>query len=106
LAMANPFTLMVSSAAGQPTTASWIASTLLQDGNYRATLPAGSVSDAAGNPLASAQLLDFFVFAGDADHNRSIGFADLVAVAQNYGKSGNATFGSGDFNYDHNVNFS
>jgi hypothetical protein len=77
----------------------------LPDGDYRLTLAPGSVADASGNTLAAASTFDFFVFAGDANHDRSIGFADLVAVAQNYGATTNTTFSKGDFNYDGKVDF-
>lgn len=77
----------------------------LPDGNYRLTLPAGSVNDASGNALAAPSTFDFFVVAGDANHDGVIGFADLVAVAQNYGATSNTSFAKGDFNYDGQVNF-
>jgi len=41
---------------------------------------------------------------GDANLDGSTGFADLVAVAQNYGKTG-TTWSTGDFNYDNTTNF-
>jgi hypothetical protein len=41
--------------------------------------------------------------AGDADLNGTVGFADLVAVAQHYGSSG--FWDTGDFNYDQKVDF-
>jgi hypothetical protein len=77
---------------------------VLPDGNYRAALPAGSVADTAGNRLAAAVSFDFFVLAGDANHDRVVNFADLLTLAKNYGKSG-LTWSQGDFNYDGNVNF-
>jgi hypothetical protein len=76
----------------------------LADGNYRATLKAGSVRDAAGNPLAADFALDFFVLAGDANRDRKVDFADLVVLAQNYGQSGKR-FSEGDFGLDRNVGF-
>jgi len=78
----------------------------LADGRYRATLAAGSVADAAGNALAAKLTFDFFVLTGDADHDAAVGFTDLVALAQNYGTTGGATFAAGDFNFDNNVDFS
>ena len=41
---------------------------------------------------------------GDANHDGSVGFDDLVILARNYGTS-NATFEHGDFNGDGNVGF-
>jgi hypothetical protein len=90
--------------AGAPTTATWTHTGVLPDGNYRATLPAGSVADAAGNPLAADDTLDFFVLAGDANRDRVVNFADLLVVAKNYNKAG-ATYAQGDFDYNGTVNF-
>lgn len=42
---------------------------------------------------------------GDSDLNGSTSFADLVAVAQNYGQSGSQTWAKGDFNYDGKTDF-
>ncbi len=53
-------------------------------------------------PLESIIL--FNTFAGDANMDNFINFADLVRVAQNYGKSG-GFWNDGDFNYDGNVDF-
>jgi hypothetical protein len=78
----------------------------LPDGNYRARIAAGSVSDAAGNPLPTDFTLNFSVLAGDADGDHAVGFADLVAVAQHYGTMSGATVAQGDFNYDGAVDFS
>jgi hypothetical protein len=85
----------------------------LSDGNYTATLKAAGVSDAAGSNLDGNKdgtggddyTFSFFVLAGDANHDRSINFADLVAVAQHYGQVGGATASTGDANSDGNVSF-
>ena len=77
----------------------------LPDGNYRATLTAVGITDLAGNPLAAGNLFDFFVLAGDANGDRTVGFADLVILAQHYNQAAGATFGVGDFNYDGAVGF-
>jgi hypothetical protein len=75
----------------------------LPDGDYRASIAGGAVTDASGNPLAAFGL-EFFVLAADANHDRTVGFTDLVALAQNYNGS-NKTFVEGDYNYDTVVNF-
>jgi ELWxxDGT repeat protein len=80
------------------------AAGVLADGNYRLTIPAGSLRDAQGVALAGDLSFDFFVFAGDANHDRTVDFTDLVALAQNYNTDGK-TFAQGDFNYDGNVDF-
>jgi type VI secretion system secreted protein Hcp len=71
----------------------------LPDGNWSFTLLAAGVSDAAGNNLAASASVDFFTLAGDANGDRAVGFADLVALAQNYGTAGKS-FAQGNFNYD------
>jgi len=76
----------------------------LPNGNYRASLPANSVTDFDGHPLPADFSFDFFVLAGDANRDRAVGFADLVAVAQNYGKT-KTTWVQGDFNGDGTVGF-
>jgi type VI protein secretion system component Hcp len=81
----------------------WTFASPLPDGNYSASLAAGSVTDLAGNPIGSATF-DFFSLAGDANHDRTVDFNDLVALAQNYNTSGK-TFAQGDFNYDGSVDF-
>lgn len=85
----------------------------LPDGNYTATLKAAGITDAAGSNLDGNKdgtggddyTFSFFVLAGDANHDRTIGFADLVAVAQHYGQIGGATASTGDANNDGNVSF-
>ena len=74
----------------------------LPDGNYRATIPAGAVADAAGNPMA-AFTLDFFVLAGDVNRDRTVNGSDFSLLATNFGKSGQ-TYADGDVTGDGNVN--
>jgi len=66
---------------------------------------ASGVSDLAHNAMVASYTVNFFVLAGDTNGDRSVSFADLVVVAQNYGTSGGVTYASGDFNYDGNVSF-
>jgi predicted chitinase len=81
------------------------------DGLYSATLVAAGISDGistldgngdgtAGDNFVSA----FSLLAGDADHDGTVNFSDLVILAQNYGSSGR-TFSQGNFNYDITVDF-
>jgi hypothetical protein len=83
-------------------TANWVFSTPLPDGNYRAKLAAGSVSDARGNLLGDDFTFDFFVLAGDANHDAVVDTADLNVLAV-YWNGSNKTFAQGDFNYDGHV---
>jgi hypothetical protein len=85
-------------------TATWTFGTL-PDANYHATLHASGVSDGAGNPLAADATLDFWFLNGDANRDRSVSFADLVAVAQHYGQVGGGTLAGGDMDGDGNVSF-
>jgi len=66
-------------------TATFQFATILPDGNYKATLPAGAISDSSGNHLAADYTASFFFLTGDINHDRSVGFADLVILARNYG---------------------
>ncbi|HEY7087591.1 MAG TPA: Ig-like domain-containing protein, partial [Tepidisphaeraceae bacterium] len=75
----------------------------LPDGNYRATLAAASVTDAAGNPLAASDIYNFFFLNGDANHDRVVDAADLGILSTNWQGTGK-TFAQGDFNYDGVVN--
>jgi len=74
----------------------------LPDGNYRLTLPAGSVQDAAGNVLETTFTFDFFVLAGDANRDRRVDTVDFNILAANFAQS-ERTFSQGDFNYDGKV---
>jgi len=76
-----------------------VADGVLPDGNYRATLQAGAVRDLSANPNPGAHTHDFFVFAGDANRDRSININDFSILATRFNLPG--TFSQGDFNYDH-----
>jgi hypothetical protein len=93
----------------QTFTATWTVSGFsrnqLPDGNYHAALAATSVADAAGNPMAAPFALDFFALAGDANHDRSVDFNDLVALAQNYNVVGGRTWAQADFTGDGTTDF-
>jgi rhamnogalacturonan endolyase len=82
-----------------PTTVSFSATTILPDGNYRATLSANSVQDSFGNHLAADAVVNFFILAGDANHDAAVDVSDLGILATNWQSTG-MTFGQGDFNYD------
>jgi cyclophilin family peptidyl-prolyl cis-trans isomerase len=85
-------------------TATFGFSGVLGNSNYRAHLENTAVTDAAGNPLASDSVFDFWVLAADANRDRAVDFKDLVIVAQNYGGTGK-TWASGDFTGDGAVDF-
>jgi GH25 family lysozyme M1 (1,4-beta-N-acetylmuramidase) len=71
----------------------------LTDGNYRAVLAAAGVADLAGNHPAADGTLDFFVLAGDANHDRTVDLTDFTVLAANFNATGK-TWSQGDFNYD------
>ena len=75
----------------------------LPDGNYTATLPAGTVSGADGTPTDADATLDFFVLAGDFNRDRAVNLGDFTILANNFGRGGR-TFSQGDANYDGQVN--
>ena len=75
----------------------------LADGDYRATLPAGSVQGFGGVPLSPDQEVDFFTLAGDVTRDRRVNLEDFNVLAANFGQS-NRTFTQGDLDYDGRVN--
>jgi hypothetical protein len=85
----------------------------LADGNYRLILNGAAVKDRATNSLdgngdgtgGDDYTMDFFALAGDANHDGSVNFADLVTVAQNYGGT-DKSYVQGDFDFDGVVGFS
>jgi cyclophilin family peptidyl-prolyl cis-trans isomerase len=84
-------------------TATFSFNGVLGNGNYRAWIYEGDVTDPAGNPLASSSF-DFWHLAGDANRDRSVDFNDLVTLAQNYNTSGKV-WATGDFTADGSVDF-
>jgi ELWxxDGT repeat protein len=74
----------------------------LADGNYLATIAAGSVSDLAGNSLATDQTVDFFFLNADATRDRKVDTQDFNLLAANFGLTG-GTFSQGDFNFDNSM---
>lgn len=77
-------------------TLSGLTGPTLADGDYVVTL--GGVQDGFGNSLSGYQL-SFFVYVGDANHNRTVDVDDLYIVASNWLQTGRS-FSQGDFNYD------
>jgi hypothetical protein len=78
----------------------------LPDGDYTARLTTAGIADPAGNAMGGTTwTLNFFTLAGDANHDRTVDFNDLVPLAQHYNTAGAMTFADGDFNYDGTVDF-
>jgi hypothetical protein len=77
---------------------------LLADGDYRLRVKADEVGNSAGS-LPTDALFTFFFKNADLNHDRSVGFDDLLLLAQNYGTQSGATFVTGDVNYDGRVDF-
>ncbi|MFT3788682.1 MAG: GEVED domain-containing protein [Tepidisphaeraceae bacterium] len=81
----------------------------LPDGNYRFSLNGDAVSDGEGNfngTSLDSTGEEFFFLAGDANGDRTVNFADLLALAAHYGQPSGKDVGNGDFNYDGMTNFS
>lgn len=74
---------------------------VLPDGNYRATISAGAVRDLSANPMPGDVTLDFFVFAGDANRDRTVNLSDFAILAGRFNQPG--TFSQGDFDYDRRI---
>jgi hypothetical protein len=85
------------SVAPSTTHATFAFNPILPDGDYTATLNASSVTDIAGNAVAT-ETTSFFILAGDANRDRTVDFQDLVILAQSYGASGKV-FSQGNFDY-------
>ena len=64
---------------------------------------ADSVDKVVAGMPANTVLIKY-TYSGDANLDESVNFADLVALAQNYGGTGKS-WDQGDFNYDGSVNF-
>jgi N-acetylneuraminic acid mutarotase len=73
-------------------------------GDYRATLLAAGVADSGGNALPADVNIDFFLLAGDADHNHVINFDDYVRIDNGFNNHLTG-FGNGDFNFDGKIDF-
>jgi hypothetical protein len=81
-------------------TAVFSFSDLVADGNYRIRIPAGSITDASGNTLASEHLSDpFFLLQADATRSRFVDTNDFNILAANFGST-DKVFSEGNFNYD------
>jgi hypothetical protein len=74
---------------------------VLPNGSYAARIHT-SLIDAFGNAMAVDQTLNFFVLAGDANHDGKVDVADLGILASNWQQTGR-TFSQGDFTYDGKV---
>lgn len=70
----------------------------LPDGNYRVSLGAGVVGGIVGPVLGSTFTHDFFVLAGDANHDRIVNISDFGIVAAQMNRPG--IFSQGDVDYD------
>jgi hypothetical protein len=84
-------------------TAKFYLSMPLADGNYRATIGAGSLTDVSGNGIASAYQSTFFSLMADANRDGVVDSLDFTNLALNFNKSG-MSFADGDFNHDGIVN--
>lgn len=77
------------------------------DGPYTVSLVPSQIKDQAGNFTPPQSLVTINVhipFPGDSNNDDGVGFADLVAVAQNYGGFGRGV-ATGDSNFDGKVDF-
>jgi hypothetical protein len=72
---------------------------VLPDGNYTVTLAAGAVAGTTGLPLAAISVTPFFVLAGDANRDRTVGAGDFNLLATHFGQAGQ-NWTTGDFNGD------
>ncbi|HEX3356034.1 MAG TPA: lamin tail domain-containing protein, partial [Tepidisphaeraceae bacterium] len=73
----------------------------LADGNYTATIPAGSLASPDGFS-SLAYSFNFFILTADANRDRTVNLLDLNALATNFGKTG-MNFDGGDFDFSGTV---
>lgn len=78
--------------------------TAIADGQYRLQIESDGVTLTGGQALSADLTFDFTFLRGDVTGDGTVGFDDLLIVAQNYGGSGR-TYTQGDLNYDGEVNF-
>ncbi len=72
----------------------------LPSGNYYLDVPTDAVTDGAGHHMTMAYPSYMFsITRGDVDGDGTVGFGDLLVVAQNYGQSGR-TYSQGNLDYD------
>jgi hypothetical protein len=70
----------------------------LADGNYRATIKAGSVSDNTGHSLAADANFDFYFLSADANRDRKVDMTDFATLASKFATTGRS-FSQGNFDY-------
>jgi len=58
-----------------------------------------------GQPVDGSAILVRYTLRGDTNLDAKVDFADLVTIAQNYGKIGTAEWSDGDVNLDGNIDF-
>jgi len=63
-------------------------------------------ADGVVHGLADKTVLVKFTLYGDANLDGAVNFADLLLLAQNYGKTQNANWDQGDFDYNGSIGFS
>jgi hypothetical protein len=96
----NLFGVQVIAANTQSWTYRWVYSGgILPNGNYTATLLAGSVTDLAGNATTQDQTGNVRVLMGDADDNGRIDGADYALIDAGFNQQLSG-WSNGDFNYD------
>jgi glucose/arabinose dehydrogenase len=76
---------------------------ILPDGQYAARIPAGGVTDPAGNALPQDVTVNFFFLQADVNHDAVVNLLDFNILAGNFGQSPR-TFSQGDLDYDNVVN--
>jgi hypothetical protein len=86
------------SASFSGSTGTFTFNSLLADGNYRATLPAGSADDGAGHALGADVTADFYVLAADGNRDHTVNILDFNILATNFGET-NMNFSQGNYDY-------
>jgi hypothetical protein len=74
-------------------------------GTYTLSAFNAGIADHAGNLLTGGISYLFNYLPGDANNDGTVGFDDLLILAQNYGRTSSALWTEGDFNYDGRIDF-
>ena len=93
---------IVPDGAGHRLSFAYVGDGLLPIGWYRFTIPAGSVTGAAGNPLLSDATFTARFLPGDANLDGKVDLADFVILRGNF-STANRLFYEADFNGDGRV---
>ena len=78
---------------------------ILTDGNYRATLTAGGVTNNLNMPITANEEINFFWLNGDLNRDRTVSISDFIDLASRFNQPA-TKWSDGDLNYDGQITIS